>query len=50
MPQVDKLLDCLEKAHFISTMDLTQGYWQVLVAVKDRHKTAFSSPSGFFQF
>ena len=23
-------------------MDLTRGYWQVPVAVKDRHKTAFS--------
>ena len=50
MPRVDELLDCLGKAHFISTMDLTQGYWQVPVAVKDRHKTAFSSPFGFFQF
>ena len=50
MPQVDELLDRLGKAHFISTMDLTRGYWQVPVAVKDRHKTAFSSPFGFFQF
>ena len=50
MPRVDELLDCLGKAYFISTMDLTRGYWQVPVAVKDRHKTAFSSPFGFFQF
>ena len=50
MPGVDELLDRLEKVHFISTMDLTRGYWQVPVAVKDRHKTAFSSPFGFYQF
>ena len=28
MPRVDELLDRLGKAHFISTMDLTRGYWQ----------------------
>ena len=44
------LLDHLGKANFISTMDLTQGYWQVPVAEQDRHKTAFNSPFGFFQF
>ena len=50
IPQVDEMLDRLGKAHFISTMDLTRGYWQVPVAMQDRHKTAFSSPFGFFQF
>ena len=50
MPRVDEMLDRLGKAHFISTMDLTRGYWQVPVAVQDRHKTAFNSPFGFFQF
>ena len=50
MPEVDELLDHLGNAHFISTMDLTQGYCQEPVAVKDRHKIAFSSLVGFFQF
>ena len=31
-------------------MDLTRGYWQVPVAKQYRHKTAFNSPVGFFQF
>ena len=44
MPRVDKLLDCLGKANFISTMDLIQCYWQVPVAEQDRHKTAFNLP------
>ena len=48
--RVDELLDRLGKANFISTMDLTRGYWQVSVAEQDRHKTAFNSPVGFFQF
>ena len=50
MPRVDELLDRLGKANFIATMDLTRGYWQVPVAEQDRHKTAFNSPFGFFQF
>ena len=47
---VDELLDCLAKVHFVSTMDLTRGYCQVPVVVKDRHKTAFSSLFDFFHF
>ena len=31
-------------------MELTRGYWQVPVGERDRHKTAFNSPFGFFQF
>lgn len=27
-----------------------QDHWQVSVALHDRHKTAFNSPFGFFQF
>ena len=50
MLRVDKLLDRLGKANFISTMDLTRGYWQVPVAKQDRHKTAFNSPFVLFQF
>ena len=42
MPRMDELLDHLGKAHFTSTMDLNKaiGRYQ-LVAVKDRHMTAF---------
>ena len=50
MSRIDDLLDHLGNAKFISTMDLTRGYWQVPVAEKDRDKTAFHSPFGFFQF
>jgi len=32
MPRLDKLIDCMGKARFISTLDLTGGYWQVTVA------------------
>ena len=32
MPRIDELIDRLGKSCFISTMDLTRGYWQVPVS------------------
>ena len=45
MPRIDDLI-----ARFISTIDLTRGYWQMPVAAEDQHKTAFVTPFGLFQF
>ena len=50
MPRIDDLIDGLGNAKFISTLDLTRGYWQMPVAEKDQHKTAFTTPYGQFQF
>ena len=52
MPRVDDLIDQIGQlqAKFIFTLDLTRGYWQVPVAEEARHKTAFITPFGLFQF
>ena len=50
MPRVDDLIDRVGGAPFITTLDLTKGYWQVPVAKEDREKTAFTTPFGLFQF
>lgn len=50
MPRIDDLIDGLGRSHYISTLDLTKGYWQVPVAAEDRPKTAFVTPFGLFQF
>ena len=50
MPRVDDLIDRVSLAPYITTLDLTKGYWQVPVAVGDREKTAFTTPLGLFQF
>ena len=50
MPRIDDMIDQLGKASYITTLDLTHGYWQVPVAERDRHKTAFITPFGLFQF
>nr|XP_055032771.1 uncharacterized protein LOC129421341 [Misgurnus anguillicaudatus] len=46
MPRVDELLDRLGRARFISTLDLTKGYWQVPLTEQAKPKTAFSTPNG----
>ena len=50
MPRVDDMIDEVGSAKFISTLDLTKGYWQVLVSEEDRPKTAFVTPFGLYQF
>ena len=50
MPRVDDLLDRLGNANFISTLNLSNGYWQVPVAEDSFQKTAFVTPLGKYQF
>ena len=50
MPRVDELIERLGPAQFISTLDLTKGYWQVPLTPRARPKTAFSTPEGLFQY
>ena len=50
MPRVDDLVDQLGGDKYISTLDLTRGYWQVPVAQHAQHKTAFATPFGLYQF
>ena len=50
MPRVDDLIDRVGGSSFISTFDLTCGYWQVPVADEDHLKTAFVTPFGLYQF
>ncbi|CAJ0937379.1 unnamed protein product [Ranitomeya imitator] len=50
MPRVDELIDRLGKARYITTLDLTKGYWQIPLAEAAREKTAFATPEGLFQY
>ena len=50
MPRIDNLIDCLGQAKYISTLDLTRGYWQVPLSENARAKTAFATQSGLYQF
>ena len=50
MPRVDELIDKLGSARYVTTLDLSRGYWQVPVAEESRPLTAFVTPYGLYQF
>ena len=50
MPRIDELIDRLGHARYITTLDLTRGYWQVPLAESANSKSAFATPFGLFQF
>lgn len=50
LPHVDKSLDALGKAWLFSTLNLTSGYFQVVMNEVDRVKTAVTTPFGLFEW
>ncbi|CAM5135769.1 unnamed protein product [Natator depressus] len=43
MPRTDELLEKLGRAQFISTLDLTKGYWQVPLDESAKERSAFTT-------
>ena len=50
LPRIDDCFDALTGTHWFSSIDLQSGYWQVGLSPSAMEKTAFSCPSGLFQF
>ncbi|XP_057329925.1 uncharacterized protein LOC130670528 [Microplitis mediator] len=50
LPLITEILEQLGGAIYFSTLDLKSGYHQVEVDPADRHKTAFSTAFGHFEF
>uniref|UniRef100_K7EXH9 Gypsy retrotransposon integrase-like protein 1 n=1 Tax=Pelodiscus sinensis TaxID=13735 RepID=K7EXH9_PELSI len=50
MPRVEELLERLGRAQYLSTLDLTKGYWQIPLTPTSQAKTAFATPSGLYHF
>ena len=50
MPRIDELIEHLGPARYISTLDLTKGYWQVLLTHRACEKTAFTTPEGLYRY
>lgn len=51
LPYIAEILDNLRDAKYLSSLDLSKSFWQILIREEDREKTAFYIPSrGTFQF
>lgn len=51
LPYISEILDNLRDARYLSSIDLSKSFWQILIREEDRQKTAFYVPSrGTFHF
>ena len=50
LPHIEELIKGIGVSKFITTLDLTKGYYQVPVAPEDKEKTAFITAYGKYQF
>ncbi|CAM4514096.1 unnamed protein product [Lepidochelys kempii] len=50
MPRTDELLEKLGQTQFISTLDLTKGYWQVPLDEFAKERSAFTTHVGLYEF
>ena len=50
IPRKDDIIDAMQGSHWFSCMDLLSGYYQLMLRDKDRAYTAFSTPTGHFEY
>jgi hypothetical protein len=50
LPRIDELLDSLYGAHYFNTLDLYKGYHQVRIKEREKHKRAFRTHYGLFEY
>ena len=50
LPNIEELISTLGASTFITTLDLSKGYYQVPVKPEDISKTAFMTPKGKYEF
>ena len=49
MPRIDDLFEDVGDVEYVSTFDLTKGYWQVPIRDHGKERFAFMTPFGHFQ-
>ena len=49
LPHIRDVIDKMEGAKFLTTLDAATAYWSMPVAEEDKEKTAFSVPRGKFE-
>jgi hypothetical protein len=50
IPDVEEMFTQLSASEYFTRIDLAKGYWQIVVNPIDRHKTAFATHMGLYQW
>jgi hypothetical protein len=50
LPRIDDLFDQLASSTVFSSLDLAQGYHQIMISEENAPKTSFRTPFGHCQF
>ncbi len=50
LPIINDILEALQGAKYLCSIDLPSSYWQIKVVEKDREKTDFGSHLGLHEF
>ena len=50
LPRIEELIENLSVAKYITTLDLTRGYYQVPLEISSRARTAFIPHNGKYEF
>lgn len=50
LPRVEDQLDQLSGNTIFTSLDLAFGYYQIPIAEESRHKTAFETPDGLYEY
>ena len=50
LPNIQYIFDKIGRSKWFTTMDLLSGFWQVLIKPEHRHKTAFITMRGLYEF
>ena len=50
IPATNQLLDCLNGSMYFTTLDLSQGYYQIPMAPEDMPNTAFATRKGQYEY
>ena len=50
IPRMDQMLEKVAQARYISTLDITKGYWQIRLNEDSIPKSAFITTQGLFEF
>lgn len=50
LPRIDSTIDELHGSTWLTNLDFLNGFWNLEVAEKDRHKLAFTCPLGHYEY